>query len=293
MLERKNPIYIGEVQRHKSLAVAPIYARNFIDKDSFMERTVMLNDAMSKKDSFSVEGISTNNLLIKNNLENKVLVVGGMTLEGEGFQKRYSKFPFLIRPNSEIYLPVNCAEQRQFNTGGRYGMNTTIVMPSLRAGNIKQDDACRSIHHTTVILGRMNPTRSYCYADRHADVGDFLDAIGRKPLKGQVGLVAGIKDGERTIFYTDFFGHNALLQEVYSKLAKSFGIVARVHEGNAEEISKDNIVSFLKNMEAMKGGKRMDYSGEGSLHLINDPVVGTALAYEGDPVQVTMRKKEE
>ncbi|MBW2966714.1 hypothetical protein KY342_06445 [Candidatus Woesearchaeota archaeon] len=293
MLE-KNDITIGDVRRYRSLAVAPIYARrNFIDKDSFMERVIMLNDAMRKTGTFSIRGVSVNQLLVKNDLENKVLIVGGMTLEGAGLQKRYSKFPFLIRPHSHVYLPVNCAEEKEPHTGGHYGMNTTIVMPSLRAGDVEQHDAWRDIMNTTTFLGRMNPTRSYCYADRHANVEDYIEAIGAKPRDGQVGIVAGIKDGERTIFYTDFFGHHALLEDVYSKLAKSFGIVARVHEGDAEDIGKDNLVSFLRNMETMRGGKRNDYEGEGDLYLIQNPVVGTALAYENDPVQVTMRQKVE
>lgn len=292
MLERKNPIYIGEVQRHKSLAVAPIYARNFIDKDSFMENTIFINDAMKRYDGFVVEGISVNKMIVRNDLENKVLVVGGMTIEGDGHQARYSKFPFLIRPHSKVYLPVNCAEQRQPSIGGRYGANTTIVMPSLRAGDVEQHDAWADILNTTTILRRMNPTRSYCYADRNADVSDFLEVIGKKPKDGQIGIVTGVRDGKRTLFYTDFFGHDALLREIYSKIAKSFGIVARVHEGSAEEISKDDVVAFLRNMEAMKGGKRADYSGEGDLHIIHDPVVGTALAYEGEPVHLTMKKKD-
>jgi hypothetical protein len=295
MIEKKyhNIISIGKVERHNSLAVAPVFSRNFLDKDSFMERVVMLNDAMEKSEEFGIEGIEVNEMLVRNDLEHKVFVVGGMTIEGDGHQTRYSKFPFIIKPHTRVYLPVNCAEQRQPDIGGHYGTNTTIVMPSLRAGDVRQDDAWADILNTTTFLRRMNPTRSYCYAERNADVSDYIEAIGAKPRKDQIGIVAGVRDGERTIFYTDFFGHHALLEEVYSKLAKAFGIVAKVHEGYAEDVGKDDLVAFLRNMETMRGGKRDDYKGEGDLYLIKNPVVGTALAYEKEPVQVTMRQTVE
>ncbi len=291
MLEYGNAVTIGKVERHKNLAVAPIYAQ-----DSFLEEVLMLDKAL-QTGSFTVTGSEVNEMIVENNLDDKVLVVGGSTIEREGGQKRYSKFPTLIMPHSQIILPVNCAERGECNIGGRYGANTTIVMPSLRAGNVSQGEAWRQIHDTTIILGRMNRTRSYCYADKHANVEDYLDAIGRQPRDGQVGIVAGIRDGDRTIYYTDFFGRHQILSETYSKLAKCFGIVARVHEGNVDDITEDNLARFLRNFNAAKISGQ-EHVGGGNLYLLGNQhsgsvLTGSVLSYEDAPVQVTMRQKVE
>jgi hypothetical protein len=288
MLEKKygNLVTIGRVERHKNLAVAPIYA-----KDSFLEEILMLDRAL-ETGNFTITGSTVNKMDIINNLDDKVLVVGGATIERQGGQKRYSKFPCLVMPHTEIVLPVNCAEEGQSSIRGRYNGNTTIVAPSLRAGNIGQGEAWRRINDTTMILGRMNDTISYCYADRHADVEDYLDAIRRTPRDGQVGIVAGIKSGDRTIYYTDFFGNHQVLNKAYSKLAKCFGIVARVHEGNADEIGTDDLVGFLRKFEDADY-KKEPHVGGGELYLLKNQVTGSVLSYETSPVQITMKQKVE
>jgi hypothetical protein len=288
MLEKeyRNGIAIGRVERHRNLATAPVYAQ-----DSFLEEVLMLEKAL-RTGSFSVTGSEVNEMVVENNLDDKVLVVGGATIERKNGQKRYSKFPTLVMPHSQIILPVNCAEEGESRIRGRYGGNTTIVMPSLRAGNVSQGEAWRRIQDTTIILGRMNATRSYCYADKHANVEDYLDAIGRQPRDGQVGIVAGIRDGDRTIYYTDFFGRHQILSEAYPKLAKCFGIVARVHDGNADNVTVDELAGFLKKFNTAKVS-RQKHVGGGNLYLLGNPVKGSILSYKDAPVQVTMRQKVE
>ena len=211
------------------------------------------------------------------------------------YQKRYAKFPTLVMPNSRISLPVNCAEQGQPSIRGDYGGHTTIVPPSLRSGDVDQNTAWSRINNTQLILGRMNPTRSYCFTDRTADVDDYLDAIGKRPREGQVGIIAGIKSGDKTYFYTDFFGNHSILADTYSKLAKCFGIVARVHEGNADDIKLDDLVGFFRKFEVVEG-HREPHVGGGELYLLKNQedgavLTGTVLSYKTAPVQVTMREK--
>ena len=282
----KGAITIGNIARCGSLAVAPVYA-----SDDFREDVLMLDKAMESKDKFGVkESGSVGKLYIINRLDDKVFIACGALVEGAS-QNRYSVYPSLIMPHSNVELPVNCAEERQGLLGGhmgRYGRSPTIVMPSIRGGEVSQHDTWNRIMHTTVILNRLNPTRDYSYAEKHTNVDDYIEAVG-PPRDGQVGIVAGIRDGERTIFYTDFFGNQKMLGELHPKLAKSFGIVARVHEGNADRVSTDDLVSFLRSIEAASG-KRKDHVGGGELYVIESPVKGSILAYEDRTVQVTMRQ---
>ena len=281
----KSAISIGDIRRHGSLAVARVYA-----DDNFRENVLMLNEAM-KNERFSVTETGTvGKLNIQNRLDERIFIVCGDLIEGAS-QNRYSIFPTLIMPNSNIELPVNCAQERQSllsGRRGRYNINDTVVMPSIRSGTISQRNAWESIEHTTVILGRMDPTRDYAHADKTADVSDYIEAVG-KVAEGQVGIVAGIKSGNKTVYYTDFFGNQSIMARAHPKLAKSFGIVAKVHEGNADHVKKDDIVNFLKLIEIAKGYKK-DHVGGGTLYVLDGPVKGSALAYKDATVQVSMRQ---
>ncbi len=281
----KGAITIGNIARCESLAVAPIYA-----KDDFREEVVMIDKAM-KEGKFSVmESGTVGRLLVANGLDDKVFVACGALVEGAS-QNRYSVYPSLLLPHTKVELPVNCAEERQGllgGRGGRYGCSPTIVMPSIRGGEVSQHDTWNRIMNTTVILNRMSPTRDYSYAEKHTNVEDYIEAVGQV-TDGQVGIVAGIRDGERTIFYTDFFGNQRMLRKLHPKLAKSFGIVARVHEGNADEVNTDDLVRFLRSIETAQGNRK-DHVGGGELYIIESPVKGSILAYEDSRVQVTMRQ---
>lgn len=281
----KGAITIGNIARCGSLAVAPIYA-----KDDFREEVVMIDKAM-KEGKFSVmESGTVGRLLVANGLDDKVFVACGALVEGAS-QNRYSVYPSLLLPHTSVELPVNCAEERQGLLGGhrgRYGHSPTIVMPSIRGGEVSQHDTWNRIMNTTVILNRMNPTRDYSYAEKHSNVDDYIEAVGQ-PRDSQVGIVAGIRDGERTIYYTDFFGNQRMLSELHPKLAKSFGIVARVHEGDADKVTTDDLVGFLRSIQVAKG-QRKDHVGGGKLYILESPVKGSILAYEDRTVQVTMRQ---
>jgi len=281
----KSAISIGDIRRCGSLAVARIYA-----DDNFRENVLMLNEAI-KSESFSVTETGTvKELYVENKLDNKVFIVCGDLVEGAS-QNRYSIFPTLVMPNSNLILPVNCAQERQgLITGnrGRYGTNDTIVMPSIRSGVISQKNAWDNIQHTTTILGRMDPTRDYAHADKTADVSDYIEAVG-KIKEGQVGIVAGVRSRHKTIYYTDFFGNQSIMTRTHPKLAKSFGIVARVHEGNADHVKKDDIVNFLKLIEIADGYKK-DHVGGGTLYVLDGSIKGSALAYKNATIQVSMRQ---
>ena len=284
MLEN-SAITIGGVRRYRSLAVAPVYA-----KDDFREDVLMLDEAMKNR-RFSVrESGEVRSLLIDNDMDNKVLIACGMLMEGLS-QNRYSKYPCLVMPHTHIELPVNCAQQGQGLVGGmrgRYDGSSTIVMPSIRSGEVSQDYAWNQIQHTTIILHRMDPTRDYAYADRTADISDYIEAIG-EPDDGQVGIVAGIRSGDQTLYYTDFFGNNKVLRSVHPKLAKSFGIVARVREGDAGDVGIDDLVAFMRSI-TMANGQRQDHAGGGELYLLDNPVKGSVLVYDDSTVQVSMRQ---
>lgn len=281
----KGAISIGDVVRYNSLAVARVYAN-----DEFMENVLMIDEAI-RNDGFSVtESGTVGRLTVDNKIDDKVFIACGALVEGAS-QNRYSLFPALVMPNSHISLPVNCAEERQGLIGGsrgRYRTGDTIVMPSIRSGEVRQDVTWTRIMNTTVILNRMNPTRDYSHVEKTADIHDYIEAIGN-PEDGQVGIVAGVRDGERTLFYTDFFGNHSILERVHAKLAKSFGIVARVHEGSADEVKKDDIINFLRKIEVAHGQKK-PHVGGGNLYVLESPVKGSILAYENNTVQVSMRQ---
>jgi len=284
MLEKDYKIEIGKVSRVRSIAVAPVYAR-----DMFKEKVILLDSAM-QNEKFSIkEPDSIENLIIHNDLNDKVFVPSGMVIEGIS-QNRYSIYPCLVMPHTaNLELPVNCAQEYQGFRSGRFDGATTIMAPSIR--DVNQHEAWNSIYNTTRILKRMDPTRSYVFAEKNANINEYLEAIGN-PKVDQIGLVAGIKSGDRTFYYTDFFGNNSILREVHSKLAKSFGIVGKVHEGNAETITTDGLVAFLRKIEVVNGHKK-EHVGGGELFVLNNPVSGSALVYENDPVQISMRQDHE
>jgi len=294
----KQDVTVGQVARYRNLAVAPIYSDDF-----FMEEVLMLDKAL-QKEGFTITGSKVNVMEITNSLDEKVMVVGGATIEREEGQKRYAKFPALIMPHTSVGLPVNCAEQGESRIGGRYGGNSTIVMPCLRAGDISQREAWSSIENTRSFLRRMNPTifmtqtSSYIAdVEKNVNIEYYLDAIGRQPRTGQVGIVAGIRSGSDTIYYTDFFGRHQILSEAYDKLAKSFGIVAGIHKGSADDISVDDLAGFFKKFHVARA-EIHPHVGAGSLYLLRHQedkaeLTGTALAYEDAPVQITMREKVE
>jgi hypothetical protein len=296
---------LGPVSRYRNLAAAPVCAaRSMFEEPVRMLDEVLSDEELSKR--FSIEGVEVNAMRVKNKLEDKVLIVGGATIEREGGQKRYATFPCLVMPDSKINLPVNCAEVGEPSIRGRYNGNTAIVSPDLRAGVVEQGDAWDRINNTTVILRRMNPTR-FCQSgeydtgsyidniDKKANVEDYVEAIGKEPIADQIGIVAGIrckdkKGRDRTIYYTDFFGNHEILEKVYAKLAKCFRIVALANQGNeAEDIDEDKLSGFLRRYAAAEC-KETPHVGGGKLYLFEKDVSGSMLRYQEKPVQVTMRE---
>jgi len=278
-------IEIGDVRRHNSLAVARIYA-----KDKFSEEVTTIDKAIKTND-FSVDETGIiGTLKIVNRLDANVFIACGSLVEGAS-QNRYSLYPSLIMPHTSVQLPVNCAEQRQGllrGSRGTYQKSSTIVMPSIRGGDDGQDISWTRIMNTTSILDRMTPSRDYSFAEKNTNLADYISAIGTSK-EGQIGIVAGIRYGDQTLFYTDFFGNQKILKRVHPNLAKSFGIVAKVHEGDAKKVSKDDIVDFLKSAKNIEGYKK-SHVGGGALYLINRPVKGTILDYHESIVQVTMKQ---
>lgn len=244
-----------------------------------------------------VESGRVDSLRVSSTLDSRVFIAGGMVVEGKS-QNRAAQQPAILPPRvRDAELPVRCVEQGQgLVDGSSYGRSRTIVMPSVRSGRVGQRETWVGVAGATRVTGAGTPTLDYAAVlDHDKEIGDYVSALG-EPKKGQVGYVVAIKNGRSdgaTAMYADFFGSRELFSGLSKMLHQGVAVAARQvrHDDVSLVVPRDGFVAFIEQARSVPLVEVPSRRGlDGQLYLMERPIAGSALVYEGAPVQVSLRR---
>ena len=233
--------------------------------------------------------VRMNSLYVHNGLAEPVFVAAGMILEGRT-QNRAVAYPALIGEQTVVEdFPVNCSQQGQPTRKGiRFTGSTTIVDASARSGAVNQRKTWDTITRTQARSPTRSPTKDYVEIARNLPLDEYL--IAGLPLPRQLGYVAVVgNNGERS-YFMDMFANHGLFVKLEKRLRQSVASVAVVNGNHDIKVERFDVTKFMESALSHEFTEHAHTPGAGRLYLAGEPIHGSALVYNGAPLQVGLRK---
>lgn len=278
---------IGDVVAYRNMAFVPVFGENVFLGD------VLLVDQAFGREGFTVADSpsgSARYIQIRNDLEVPVFVPAGATFEGPT-QNRASKYPAVVSERTSVErFPVHCVQRgRPTRAGAGFTGSPGILVASARSGETHQHGTWDTVSDSITSLGLRSGTEDYTVVDREADLGEYLEALG-KPRNSQRGYVVAVRNNGNFSVYSDVFGNHELFKGLYDRLHRSVAVAAKQRGSGDIQISKDQFRSFLEGAREAEWERRELGESIGEIYVTTNPFQGTVLLYKNKPVQLSARK---
>lgn len=266
---------VGEVQRYKNMAIAPLMRKGKSSLDY-----LVLEEAL--KQGLRVEeerNRTVPHLFIENKTGKEVLIVYGEIIEG-GSQHRAVDANAYLAKGFSGKIPVKCVEAHRWETGKACFMGAVNVMPVRgRAVLAKGQSETWAYAEHTLGAHNVRSVTSSLKEVHEQKSGDMEDYLKHFSLVGQVGNVVAIITQDRTIYGVELFDKPETFSKMHKKLMESYILDALLGKGEIsltktqakEFLSKANNCNFNK-VEPVSLGEDYRINGEG--------INGSALFYQ-------------
>lgn len=308
-------IKVGEAENYKNLTVFPLYSDSAHNNGyKLLEEAISTNRFIVTEKS---EGGNVPELMVINQLENKVLILDGELLVGAK-QNRIVNTTIVIGSGKEVVIPVSCVEQGRWHyrskmfSSGSSSLYSSLRMKKSRSvyDRLRREESYHSDQHeiwddikeksarfrVSSETGNMNDI----FESYDNDIRQYEERFKYHP--DQVGFIAVIGN---KIAGLDVFGIRTVVPKVYGKLLKGYIFDALDQsltgkEGsqkeslNKEEIQTlhDEIGKFLKELKTAKKdvyksvgeGEDVRFARKNTtgFALVNDNAVVHIAAFAGD-----------
>lgn len=291
---------VGEVQKHKNLAVVPL-----IGRDSDLDYLV-LSDAIN--DGFEINerpndsgGPSVQNLYVANKTGKNVLSIAGEYVVGGGQNRTLTRNIYFDK-QFEGVIPVTCIEQGRWNPGqaqplpdleipGRVptpgepqrvpaGVFASVgVIPRYMAK--AEQGAAWDFAEKALCSYRcssLSSDLSEVYTQRENDFNEFKKNFSS--LDGQVGAISIISKNGKRFFVTDVFDKNSTFNKYFDNLLKSYILESGLEDKSEISVSSQEAKGFLDSVDACEFRNVKPISLGDDIEIKRDNLKGSSLLFE-------------
>ena len=293
---------VGEVQKHKNLAVVPL-----IGRDSNLDYLV-LSDAINNGFEITERpnesgGPSVPNLYVANKTGKRVLSIAGEYVVG-GRQNRALTRNIYFSKQFEGVIPVTCIEQGRWNPGQAQPLPDLEVPGRVPAPEEPQRVPIGVFASAGVVPRYMakaeqvaawgfagQTLRSYCCSSPSSDLSevyrqrekDFDKFKGNfSSLDGQVGAISIISKNGKKSFVTDVFDKNSTFKSYFDNLLKSYILESGLEDKSEISVSSQEAKGFLDSVDACEFRNVNPISLGNDIEIKMDNLKGSALLFEGN-----------
>ncbi len=292
---RSAAIVVGEPDVVDGLAVFPLLGEE--------SRLAFLSFAEAAAAGATVQelrgGASVNDLLVRNPLDVPVLLFEGEEVLGAQ-QNRTFDVTVLVAARSELQVPVSCVEHGRWDgtrSGEAFKPSPQTADPELRrrknamaraaaahGGEARADQSAvwSYIDEKADALGAHAPTRAMhdVFGAREDLLAKAATGVNRRP--GQLGAIA-VAGGKPIV--CDWVGRAEAFAALHGPLVRGYALDA-VAEPASEVPGVEELQGWVTSALRAHASVRPTPGIGESLHFVNAIIEGTALAHDGELVQL-------